>query len=379
MNRTHFRTLPLAAALTLAGMVGTTQAAESTRLMAAAPGDLVATQLVAGNAKASAPATLDRAPVSVSWALDPTESLSAEPQAHVAESREYWIDASESEIQNGVKLPTTAPGALVRLSPHDGTSAIVVDDVQLRMDGRALQRSAGIRSVADEEALRAAGMDVPSGSVVLRLADSVQGNVNLAVPTARGAYLVHVFEPASPVVLKLAAERDSVIGGDAITFRARIEGASLERIGGLVSAPDGASQQVDFVRQRDGSYLASVTPDIAHAGSAGLWEAHAFGVTGGKAAVPRDVRTAFAVSRPVARLDGSVAQLATGKEGGLSFRIGLEATAASRYAISGVLYGTDGEGQLRPVAVAQSAAWLEAGRRSLQLRYEAASLSLGAP
>jgi hypothetical protein len=87
---------------------------------------------------------------------------------------------------------------------------------------------------------------------------------------------------------------------------------------------------VDFVRQRDGSYLGSVTPDLAHAVGAGLWEIHAFGVGAGKDAVPRDAKTAFAVSLPVARFDGSVVRERAAE--GLAVRIGIEAAAASRTA-----------------------------------------------
>ena len=54
---------------------------------------------------------------------------------------------------------------------------------------------------------------------------------------------------------------------------------------------------------------------------------------------------------------------------------------ASRYQASAVLYGTGADGQLHPAAIAQSAAWLERGKTSLNLRYDASSLAtaLGAP
>jgi hypothetical protein len=94
--------------------------------------------------------------------------------------------------------------------------------VQIRVAGSRLDNARSIRSAADTDALRAAGMDAPQGSVALRLSDAVAGNAQLAVPTARGAYLVHVYEPASTVVLALAADRDSIAGGDSVTFRATL-------------------------------------------------------------------------------------------------------------------------------------------------------------
>lgn len=371
------RSLSLAAALALLGAASPTLAGDAMSLLARAPHDLVATRLLAPAANPAA-ASLDRTPVSLSWPLDPAAALDARPQAYAATSREYWIDASEADLHAGVRIPLSAPGAIVRISPHGGnaSAAIAGADVQLVVAGRRLDNARAIRSVADEDALRSAGMDVPQGSVALRLADDVRGDVRLALPTAHGAYLVHVFEPASTIVLDLAADRDSIAGGDSLLLRATITGAALERLGGLVSAPDGASQAVDFARQADGSYVARVTPDVAHAGGPGLWEIHAFGVTGGKNAVPRDAKSAFAVSQPAARLDGSAERL---KGNSLTIAIGIQSRAASRYGLSGVLYGTGSDGRLHPVAMAQSAAWLDAGHGRIELRYDAASLSLGAP
>lgn len=355
-------------------------AGEALQLLARAPHDLVPPHLDSAKAARLDTAHLDRAPVALSWPLDPAQALDARPRVHVAESREYWIDASQDELQRGVRLALSAPGAVVRLSPHGGNAGatIAASDVELRSAGRRLDHATALRSAADAEAMRTAGMDVPQGSTVLRLADDVAaGSIELAVPTARGSYLVHVFEPASTLVLELAADRDGIAGGDSLRFRANLQGAAgLARLGGLVSAPDGASQAIDFVRQRDGSYLASVTPDVAHAGGPGLWEVHAFGVASGKLAIPRDAKTAFAVSLPVARLDGSV----TREDGnGIALAVGVQATVASRYGISGVLYGTGKDGALHPAALAQSAAWLEAGHGQLELRYDTATVALGAP
>jgi hypothetical protein len=350
-----------------------------------APQDLIAAQLHTPAAGKITTAGLDHAPAAVSWALEPSASLDARPQPFVRESREYWIDASESELQNGVSLALSAPGAVIRISPHGGRSdaMIAAGDFVLSSAGRRLDNSVAIRSVVGEDELRAAGMDAPQGSVALRLADSVAaGRLQLALPTARGDYLVHVYEPASVVVLDLGAERDSVAGGESLRFRASVSGVSaLDRIGGLVSAPDGSNQTLDFVRQGDGSYIASVTPDVAHAGDRGLWEVHAFAVVGGKLAIPRDAKSAFAVSVPVARFDGAVTRNRAARTPEFAVRLGVENVFASRYQVSALLYGTGADGALHPAAIAQSAAWLERGRGSIDLRYDATSLtaSLGAP
>jgi hypothetical protein len=374
---------------TLSLLLATASAMAATpvgQLMPARSGDQVPSNLQSATLTRSSLAALDRKPASMSWAVDPQVTLDARPTPFEQKSREYWIDANADQLRQGLVLSTSANGALVRLSPHAGnTSVIDVSTLSFRANGKLYASSDAVRTAADEDALRAAGMDVPQGSLVVKLADTLgSGRIELIAPTASGDYLVHVFEPASTIAMTLQAERDTVLAGDAIRIRAGIEGATLDSLSGLLSAPDGHSQDVSFKRQRDGSYVASVRPDLGHAGGFGLWEIHAFGnASTRQVSVPRDARSAFAVSVPTARLSGSVEKLAgLARDNGLTLAIGVQAASPSRYQLAGTLYATRSDGSLAPAAVSHSAAWLEAGAGTLKLRFDAASLNasgLGAP
>ena len=57
----------------------------------------------------------------------------------------------------------------------------------------------------------------------------------------------------------------------------------------------------------------------------------------------------------------------------MALRIGVGG-AASRYQVSGVVYGSAADGSLQPLAMARSAAWLEPGRASVRLQVDDASL-----
>lgn len=371
----NLKTAALAASLVLA-LAGLAEAAEL-RLAAAAADDQVVSRLVAADPGPAA-ATLERQPLSAAWALDPQQPLAAKPAAFVQESREYWLDASEAELQRGVSLPTTAAAALIRISPHSNNSTrLGIDDLVLRSAAGQFDGRAASQSVADATALRAAGMDVSEGTVIVKLAPALgQGRIELAAPAARGNYLIHVFEPASKSVLKLGAARDSVVAGDSVRITAKLDSARGETAKGLLTAPDGHSQAFEFRPLRDGSWQADVVPDAAHAGGPGLWEVHAFasGSAGGER-VLRDAKTAFALARPTARLSGAVENLQGSARGALELGVGVEVAGASRYQLSGVLYGTGKDGQRRPAAYAQSAAWLEAGAQRIVLRYDAQSLA----
>lgn len=375
----------LLVALMLAASASAAEPARS--LLPAASNDLVPTRLEASAKNQGAAAQLDHQPSAMSWALDPHAALDAGPQPFVKHSREYWIDASADDLQRGLNLATSANGALIRMSPHAGNGGLLDPaSLLIRSGGKVHSAGAAFATVADEAALRAAGMDVPQGSVVVKLADVVgSGQLQLLAPSASGSYLVHVFEPQSAIVLSLGATRDTVLAGQALLVRASVDaGANLDQLSGMLSSASGHVQNFSFNRQADGSWLARVVPDAAHAGGFGLWEVHAFGqASTSKVSVPRDARTAVAVSRATARLDGSIQKLAqSSRAGDMTLRIGVQAAAASRYQLAAVLYGTDSRGQRVPVAAAYSAAWLNTGTGNIDLAFDAASLSasgVGAP
>ena len=357
----------------------TAAAASPVQLIAARSTDLVPGHLQTTTLAKSAIANLDHQPLSMSWAIDPAQMLDARPAPFVQQSREYWVDASADQLQQGLALSTSATGALIRLSPHAGnTSVIDASTLSFRANGRLYTANDAVRSAADQDALRAAGMDVPTGSVVVKLTATLgSGRIELIAPTASGGYLVHVFEPASEVVMSLQAERDTMLAGDSVRIVTAIKGATLDRVDGLLSAPDGSNQDVRFIRQQDGTYAAEVRPDAAHAGGFGLWEIHAFGNASNRQVnVPRDARSAFAVSVASARLTGLIDRpTGMAKDRGLTLSVGIQAAMASRYQLAGTLYGTRSDGSLVPAAVAHSAAWLGVGTASITLNFDGSSMT----
>lgn len=352
--------------------------AQAAALLAPGMHDQVPATLVAPRAKALNVA-LERTPVGVSQALDSKAALDTAPQAFVAHSREFWSDVGETELRAGVSIATTAPGALVRLSPHGGNGAALDPaGVLLRTNGKTLSASDASVAVADAKALRSAGMAVPDGTLVFRLAASVpSGHVEIAAPHAQGRYLVHVFEPASTLVLEMSADRDTVLAGSAIAFQAKLADTgtrTLKLASGLVTAPDGYSADLAFTRAADGTFRATFTPDAAHSAGPQLWEAHVFTATqAGNTTVLRDATTAFAVSEPSARFGGA-AQVNRDARG-LHVALDVATAAASRYQVSGVLYGTGADGALHAAALAQSAAWIGAGNARIELGFDSAALA----
>lgn len=379
--RNAIKTLLVLAAV---GLLAAAATAQSVSFLPATDGDLSATTLAAplGHKAAVVP----RDAVAVSFALEADKTLDLVDHPFVATSKEYWIDVSAADLAAGVSVFTHGPGALVRINPAPGETIattldprtfVLVDPAKrLRGDGT------GMELIATAEQLKAAGTPFAEGTVAFRLrADLGAGTFALkAADLGAGRYVMHVLDHASPLALTVSTERSSYLHGQTLVVRVGLAGAKGGTPEGFVASPAGRSWPLTFERGRDGAFEARLVLDAAERPAPGLWEAHV--ALQGQAdglALRRYGKVAFAVAMPSARLDGSAA-LTDG--GASSVRLGLEMAAAGRYEVRGMLFGSDAQGQLLPIAVGHSAAWLEAGHASLELGFDQTLIEasgLGAP
>lgn len=367
-----------ALALALALAVPFAHASEAGTLPAASAADLVPATLSAAPPPAFA---LEREPVQFAWRLNPGQAIEA-PQPFVQESREYWTNVEAAELQRGLRIDTTAPGAVIRISPALGSrpTPLAIDDFQLQVGGRELPANQAFEVAADHAALQAAGTDFPSGTIAFRLRPELgDGAVQLRNANATGRYLVHVFEPESPVRMLLTSGRDLALNGGQLEISGRLfdgdRPLQAQRLGGLLTSPDGRSFDLEFSSNADGELLARV--DLPDAASAlpGLWEVHAFAVHEGRGrTVMRDAKTAVSVVAPTGRLVGDYR---VDRSDGLRFDLDVETATEGRYEVRAVLFGTDGSGQLRPMANAHSAAWLDQGGGTIGLHFPAEVMGSG--
>ena len=335
-------------------------------MMPAGSTDQVPTRLVALSAPVG---QFERAPVSFAWALDPRAVL-APPTPYLAESREYWQTVEGVDLQKGVALKTTAPGAVIRVSPARGSTALSAAEVGVNGNGKAVR----LEQAASADALRAAGMDVEAGTAVVKLGqEAAAGAYTLHAPNAKGRYIVHVFEPESEVVLKAQPDRQRVLGGDTVTVSLSMarHGREIEgQAEALLVAPDGSNRPISVTRGVDGTLQARVKLPAQASATPGLWELQLFANGDG---VSRDARTAFGVAAPTARFNGH-ASVDTAK---LRIEVPVEAASPGRYEARGTLYATAPDGSLAPVSQAHSAAWFERGKGTLALGFDRAHLPPG--
>lgn len=314
---------------------------------------------------------IERAPVQFSWALDPNEVLSP-PAPHVSQSREYWQTVDAAALQRGVPVRTSAPGALIRVSPTRNARAIDASQVRVLTAGR----EASIERRTSGAQLRAAHMPVTEGTAAVQLASSQRaGRYEVQVADARGDYVVHVYEPQSSVRLSIAMGRDRVLAGGRSNVAVGLHDGATRmpglRASGLLVSPSGESWPLQFIANA-GGMLEGDVPVPADAQSApGLWEVQVF--ASDPNGIQRDGRTAFAVAQPTARLAGDFAF----DMRQLRFDLPVQAGATGRYEARGTLYATAADGALRPVSVAHSAAWFGRGRHTLALAFDPAHVPRG--
>ena len=338
-------------------------------LLPADRGDQVPLRLVALPAPAG---QFERAPVSFAWALDPGATLDA-AQPHVAESREFWQTVDASELARGVEVTLTAPGAVILVSPTRGAAGIDASNLRLSSGSKGVQLDPG----ASAAELIGSGMPVAAGAATAKVADAGRGQYTLRTAGARGRYVVHVFEPASPVTLHARNTRSHVLGGETIVLEATMENsgrAIAAQAEALLVAPDGSSRAVPVTAKRDGTLAVQVTVPVGRAQPSGLWELQVFASGDG---VQRDARTAFAVAQPTARFKGDYGFNAQR----LRVALPVEAASPGRYEARGTLHATGPDRVLRPVSQAHAAAWVEAGDGMLVLDFSRAHLPAryGAP
>lgn len=353
--------------LALLAALGNANAADAPMLPAAAS-DQIPQRL---SAVAAPKAAGERAPVQFSWALDPNAELVVDAAPDAVESREYWQETDGATLQRGLEVATSAPGALIRVSPIAGAAQVPADAVRISQSGRNV--IAAKRTGAEQ--LQAAGLAVGAGTAAVQLgADAAPGHYAVQVAQASGRYVVHVFEPQSPVRLLARLSRDHALAGasrEVVVDLKRGDTALKADGGALLVAPSGRSWPLALKRGGDGRLRAAVPlPRDAGNEPAGLWEVQVFA---GDGEIQRDARTAIAVAQPTAKLDGAYAFDAAK----LSFGLPLRAASPGRYEVRGTLYASNARRELRPVAIAHSAQWIDAGAGRIELAFDRAQLPKG--
>lgn len=344
-------------------------------------GDLVAHQLVRTAGLENA-VNLEKKTIVSSWAIDGESKIDARPTPHVAKSREFRMITSVADLRGGITLPVTAPGAVVKISPEGATDAntFSAKDFVLRdSTGTNFTDGKGVKLAVSAEQLREVGVAFAPGTAAFTLgAELAPGPVTLKLNEASelpegDSVLVHVLEKASTTLLSVQTREASYLNGQRLEFGVQWLRPGMtptdSDLTAAVYSPSGKHTVVKLQSDGKGGFLGALDLNDPEARPGELWEVEVDGnakVEGGQV-VRRTVKTAFSYSAATAKLAGKTELLKSGDGEDLSLSVGVEVGSPGRYAITGVVYGTDSSGNLQPFAMAQSARFLEPGQATIEL------------
>ncbi len=373
---------------------GLLTAGEDHNLLPPNQGDVAATAVTRQTWKA-APALppTAREKVHFSWPLAADESIDTQQPSHQTRSKSYRMLVESADFEKGIALPLETSRPLIKISPQfsadqlPGNYAVQPQDLMLvNKSGQVFRGAAGLDQLAAAEDLQRAHKNHFSpATTIFKLANAVghQSVYLFAENLDQGEprrYVIQVFEKHAQIALGLQSNSDTYFAGEDIlvntTWISELGKVETQSMSGALIAPDGRRFDLNFDR---GLQSARVRLPQTLGAAAGLWrvEVQAVG-RDGDTLIRRDAATAIAVGEAGARFSGDVV---VARDGDLLVAdLGIETAGPGRYEARAVLFGTDAEGGMVPLAVAHVADLLDQGKQRLDLQFELpAATDAGAP
>jgi len=292
------------------------------------------------------------------------------------ESREYWFKVSGYELQKGVTLKTTAPGAVIRVSGADGMGKAQVlspdslfvsenskTEKTVRMASAKVQQSQGVDDPILSEGTLAFKLDKSSAIGSLKLRGDVSMN-------ARADYLVHVFEPESQIVYKAGVQSPTILSGSSLSASGVLQNANAMVAGSHATAtliaPDGRRMALNTFHSKGANKIEeSIAYPVAQV--PGLWEiewrvlAHVDGLE-----VERHMRTAFAYGINSAQMNGQMRVQNKSRDAIVRIQVPVQVSQAGRFEVRATAAQKIGD-DYYPVQFLSTAQWLKPGKQVISL------------
>jgi hypothetical protein len=349
----------------------------------AASATLVTTTAAAATATDSAVPTIYKAQqdkaINFSFALEAEQPLSIQKQAVTTSSNEYYFTVNGSQLNKGIDIYTTAPGALIKISRQgEQGNALKGSNLQLHSVNQPKKNLA--QNIIDENALKSTG--VFNNATAIKLAADVQpGNFKLNYAqalSAKNKYVVHVKEKNSVNKLMISAQKQHFTHGENFSFTAAMmaqgDTLALNTVSAYVTSPSGKKIAVTVDKLVSGVAQISaknftIDADAIESPINGLYELHLNTTAGVKGQqIHRTGKIAFALAPNTADLNKLVATNVSANKP--LANIGLTVKTAGRFEVRATLYGHDAQGNLKPIMETHSAQNLTAGEQSIAMLFD---------
>jgi len=334
---------------------------------------------------------IEQQAVHFSQKIPSNSQLSLQAKAYEAVSDEYWLEVTGEQLNKGLELAVSHPGALIRLSAKqvkNGASAfdLAIDPskVQLLKNKQALAKP--FKQTISQQQLATANI-FPNSSAMQLDSSMGKGTFTLQVNqqlNAKQHYMVNVKEKNSPYKLHLSIGKQSYLAGEKITLDSYVNGLQSSSIknspnsavnsqvthlakvanSAYIKTPSGEKFTVNL-QKHNGKFQVQVPSSTLPAKRGALYELYVSSQANDQGVnIRRNAKVAFAIAQPTARMHGnySVSDNAA--------KVNLNVASEGRYEVSALVYGSNENGVETPIMLSRSAYYLQPGEQAVVLKFD---------
>lgn len=285
----------------------------------------------------------------------------------------YKERVSLEQLRSGIKITTTAPGAVVRITPLQNK---LIPQLKIKTPENqmlTLQEASALYSQdeplgetlisAKHQTMLQIKPELGSGTFILK---SDQPSLNDA-----DTFLINVYDKFSLTYLELETDSLHYQYGDTLTATISLKGSMFDYDADDVYAslvgPSGQYVPLKISKVKRNQFEASAVlkSEVNDHGENWYLETNVL-TQSDQELVKRSGHTAFSYSVPSASLL-HVKKLSSRP---LTFVATLDVATGSRYALQSVLYRKNGKGEAIPIETSQRAQWLEPGKQVIQFTFD---------
>tara|TARA_R110000737_G_scaffold89824_3_gene122294 strand:- start:3203 stop:4426 length:1224 start_codon:yes stop_codon:yes gene_type:complete len=310
-----------------------------------------------------------------SQALAKNSTLSFAVKPYTSISDEYWLEVTGKQLNSGITLAITKPGALIRLSgkkSEDPTQveSIAIDPEQIELSqGQQILSKAFSQKVSQQQF--ATANIFPNSSAVELAQHLGRGEFKLKVNQALNSderYLVNVKEKGSKHKLTLSIPSQTLIAKQNIMFDMTMSNSqgklTNSKHNAHIKTPEGETIAVNY-QEVNGKYSIKLPEMPANKNYGKLYELHIASQGNDKGLkVNRNGKVAFAIARPTAKMTSNIAVNLT------HAMIELDIASEGRYEISAIISGVNKQGKEEQVMLSRSAHYLQPGLQQVNLDFD---------
>tara|TARA_R110000737_G_scaffold259348_2_gene267911 strand:+ start:17 stop:1240 length:1224 start_codon:yes stop_codon:yes gene_type:complete len=310
-----------------------------------------------------------------SQALAKNTGLSFAVTPYTSISDEYWLEVTGKQLNSGIALTITKPGALIRLSGKKSENpthvdSIAIDPEQIELSqGKQILSKAFSQSVSQQQFATA---NIFPNSSAVKLAQHVgRGEFKLKVNQALNSderYLVNVKEKGSKYTLTLSIPSQTLIAKQHIMLDMTMSNSqgklTNSKHNAHIKTPGGEILAVNY-QEVNGKYSIKLPDMPANKSYGELYELHiASQGNDNGLKVNRNGKVAFAIAKPTAKMTSNIAVNLT------HAMIELDIASEGRYEISAIISGLNKQGNEEKVMLSRSAHYLQPGLQQVNLDFD---------